>query len=241
MDILPAIDLLGGRCVRLIQGRFDHLISYERDPVEVARGFLEQGACWLHVVDLEGARSGTPANLDALRAIVALGAQVEFGGGLRDETAVRAALDAGVRRVIVGTRALEDWPWFKELVHRSEFDRRISLGVDAKLGKLLTHGWTRETRRTAIELAEEVANWPLATICYTDVGRDGMLLGPNFDAIRAFSAISNVPVVAAGGVTDLEDVRRLTQLRLSGVVIGRAIYEGTLALASALDLVRQSI
>lgn len=238
MDILPAIDLLGGRCVRLIQGRFDHMISYQRDPVEVARGFLEQGAAWLHVVDLEGARSGTFTSLDALRAIVACGAKIEFGGGIRDEAAIRVALDAGAQRVIVGTRALEDWQWFKTIVHNPEFAQRLSLGVDAKLGKLVTHGWTHETKRTAIELAEEVANWPLATICYTDVGRDGMLLGPNVEAIRAFNAVSDIPVVAAGGVTDLDDVLRLARLDLAGVVIGRAFYENTLDLKAALEIAK---
>lgn len=238
MDILPAIDLLGGQCVRLIQGRFDHIISYKCDPVEVARRFLDQGAEWLHVVDLEGARSGTPTGLQALRDIVAAGAKVEFGGGIRDENAVRAALAAGARRVIVGTRALEDWHWFKTTVHMPEFAGRLSLGVDAKLGKLVTHAWTRETKRTAIELAEEVSYWPLATVCYTDVGRDGMLLGPNIEAIRAFGAVSEIPVIAAGGVTDSDDVRRLACMGLAGVVIGRAFYEGTLDLKTALNIAK---
>jgi phosphoribosylformimino-5-aminoimidazole carboxamide ribotide isomerase len=236
MDILPAIDLLGGKCVRLVQGHYDRVIEYERDPVEVANDFRQAGAAWLHVVDVQGARCGMIANLDALKRIAETGARIEFGGGVRDEAAIEQALDAGVERVIIGTRALEDWQWFKSVVHQERFRNRLSLGLDARLGKLATHGWTQDTERTAIELAEVVGQWPLATICYTDIGRDGMLLGPNIDAIRALSSISAVPVIAAGGVSDIEDVRRLAQLNLEGIVIGRAIYEKTLDLTAALEI-----
>ena len=239
MEILPAIDLLADKCVRLVQGRFDRVIEYERDPVEVANSFLEAGAGWLHVVDLQGARCGNLMNLDALRRVTATGARVEFGGGVRSTEAIQAALDAGAERVIIGTRALEDWAWFKSVTHRPEFLNKLSLGLDARLGKLAIHGWTKDTERTAIELAEEVAHWPLATICYTDIGRDGMLLGPNIDATRTLGSVSVVPVVAAGGVTDLEDVRRLAQLNLEGVAIGRAIYEEALDLKDALAIARR--
>ncbi|MBU0639530.1 MAG: 1-(5-phosphoribosyl)-5-[(5-phosphoribosylamino)methylideneamino]imidazole-4-carboxamide isomerase [Planctomycetes bacterium] len=236
MDILPAIDLLAGKCVRLVQGHYDRVIEYERDPVEVANDFRQAGATWLHVVDLQGARCGELQNLDALKRLAATGARIEFGGGVRTEDAIRAALDAGAERVLIGTRALEDWAWFETVVHEPKFLNKVSLGLDARLGKLATHGWTIETERTAVELAEEVAAWPLATICYTDIGRDGMLLGPNIEAIRALASVSGVPVVAAGGVTDLEDVRRLAQLNLEGVVIGRAFYEKTLELKDVLEV-----
>ncbi len=236
MHILPAIDLLHGKCVRLVQGRYDRVIEYEDDPVAVARRFLDQGATWLHVVDIQGARIGDIANLDALEKLARTGAQIEFGGGVRDEQAIQTALDAGATRVIIGTRALEDWDWFREVVHQPRFIQKISLGLDARLGKLATHGWTRETEKTAPELAQEVSDWPLATICYTDIGRDGMLLGPNIDAIRDLAAVSAVPVVASGGVTDLDDVRRLAQINLEGVVIGRAIYEETISLPEAIRI-----
>lgn len=236
MEILPAIDLLNGKCVRLVQGHYDRVIEYERDPVEVANDFREAGATWLHVVDLQGARSGSLMNLEALERLVATGARIEFGGGVRDENAIRSALNAGAERVLIGTRALEDWAWFETVVHDPKFLNKLSLGLDARLGKLATHGWTMETERTAIELAEEVAAWPLATICYTDIGRDGMLLGPNIEAVRALASVSAVPVVAAGGVTDLEDIRRLAQLGLEGVVIGRAFYEGTLQPKDVLEV-----
>ena len=234
MEILPAIDLLSGKCVRLVQGRYDRVIEYERDLVEVVEDFVDAGAAWLHVIDLQGARGGTPQNLDALKRIADLGAQFEFGGGVRDEDSIQAALDAGAGRVIIGTRALEDWNWFKSVVHQDRFMNKLSLGLDARLGKLATHGWTRDTEKSATDLAKEVAPWPLATICYTDIGRDGMLLGPNVDAIRDLCEVSAVPVIASGGVTELEDVRRLAQLNLEGVVIGRAIYEESISLRDAI-------
>lgn len=235
MEIIPAIDLLEGQCVRLVQGRYDRVIHYRRDPVEVAREFCQAGAKWLHVIDLDGVRVGRPVNLDGLLRIVqATGAQVEFGGGIRDEAAIDASLAAGARRVIVGTRALEDFEWFRRVAHRPEYARRICLGLDARLGKLTIQGRTQDTQRTAVEVAESVADWPLAAIVYTDVGRDGMLLGPNVQAIRSLVSVSALPVVAAGGVTDLDDVKTLAGLNLAGLVIGRAIYEGMIALSDAI-------
>ena len=236
MEILPAIDLLEGKCVRLVQGRYDRVIEYESDPLAIAGRFREAGATWLHVIDLDGARSGHVANLDTLRRIIVeTGARVEFGGGVRDEATIRAALQAGATRVIIGTRALEDWDWFRAVAHTPEFSGRIALGLDARLGKLAVRGWTRDTAQTAIEVARQAADWPLATIVYTDIGRDGLLLGPNLEAIRLLAAESRIPVVASGGVTDLDDVRRLTALNLAGIVIGRAIYEQTLDLKEALQ------
>jgi phosphoribosylformimino-5-aminoimidazole carboxamide ribotide isomerase len=235
MEILPAIDLLGGKCVRLIQGRYDRVIEYEGDPLDVARQFRGAGAAWLHVVDLAGARNGKIENLPTLRQIVArTGARVQFGGGVRDEAAIDAALQAGAERVIVGTRALQDWPWFEGMVHNPAYAGRIALGLDARLGKLAVHGWTRDTEQSAVDVARATAGWPLATIVYTDIGRDGLLLGPNLRAIAALAAAAPVPVIASGGVSDLEDVQRLSQMNLAGIVIGRAIYEHTIDLPAAL-------
>lgn len=240
MEILPAIDLLGGKCVRLVQGRYDRVIDYESDPLEVAERFRREGAAWLHIIDLDGARFGTVRNLHVLRDVVQrTKLRVEFGGGVRDEQTIRAALEAGAQRVIVGTRALEDEQWFREVVHKPDFVNRIGLGLDARLGKLAVRGWTRETERTAVEVAERVADWPLANIVYTDIGRDGLLLGPNIDAIRHLAERSIVPVIASGGVTDAEDVQRLSQLSLAGIVIGRALYENSLKLEDALRIARQ--
>ena len=235
MEILPAIDLLGGKCVRLVQGRYDRVIPYESDPLDVARQFRDAGATWLHVIDLDGARDGRIENLAILRKIVSqTGARVQFGGGVRDEAAIQGALNVGAERVIVGTRALEDWDWFHAVVHRPEYAHRIALGLDARLGKLAVQGWTRQTGQKAVDVAKATDDWPLATIVYTDIGRDGLLLGPNLRAVAKMAAAARLPVTAAGGVSDLEDVRRLAEMKLSGVVIGRAIYEHALDLNEAL-------
>lgn len=235
MVILPAIDLLGGQCVRLMQGRYDRVVTYQRDPLDVARRFRDLGATWLHVVDLDGARNGRIENLGILRRITAeTGLCVEFGGGVRDEAAIDAALDAGAERVIIGTRALEDWDWFSAVVHQPKYERRLALGLDARLGKLVVQGRTRDTHHAARDVVWTVSEWPLAAIVYTDVGRDGLLLGPNIEAIEVVAEASSVPVTAAGGISELDDVRRLAQMKLAGVVIGRAIYEGTIALPEAL-------
>lgn len=239
MLILPAIDLLEGTCVRLVQGRYDRIIHYQRDPVAVASEFRDAGAEWLHVIDLDGARDGRVANIESLRSITrATRAKVEFGGGVRDEAAVDAALDAGASRVIIGTRALEDWDWFCDLAHQPRYAGKLALGLDARQGRLATRGWTQSSERRAAEVVEAVSEWPLSAIVYTDIGRDGLLLGPNFDAIRSVAALSRVPVIAAGGITDRDDVVRLSRFGLLGAVVGRAIYEGTLELDDALRAAR---
>jgi phosphoribosylformimino-5-aminoimidazole carboxamide ribotide isomerase len=241
MVILPAIDLLEGKCVRLVQGRYDRVIQYQGDPVEVAARFCAAGATWLHVIDLDGARTGKVANVAALQRIIdATKAHVEFGGGVRDEATIQAALAAGAQRVIVGTRALEDPAWFRTVVHDPAYVNRIALGLDARLGTLAVRGWTRETGRAAVEVAESVADWPLANIVYTDIARDGLLLGPNVESIRLLAERSTVPVIASGGVTDLDDVRCLAALNLAGIVIGRALYENTIDLKDALSVAGQT-
>lgn len=235
MDIIPAIDLLGGKCVRLVQGHYDRVIAYERDPIDVASGFLDQGATRMHVIDLNGARTGQIGNLDVVERLAGLGAIIEFGGGVRDEATIDAALSAGAQRVIIGTRALEDMAWFEATVHQDRYADKIALGLDARLGRVAVDGWTRQIKRTAAEVAVLVRDWPLASICYTDIGRDGMLLGPNLDAIRNLASMSSVPVIACGGVSELDDVRHLARLNLAGVVIGRAIYEEAITVAEAIE------
>ncbi len=239
MDILPAIDLRAGTCVRLIQGDYQRQIDYEDDPVAVAKRFVKDGARWLHSVDLDGAKEGELKNLDPIRCIVQeTSLKVEVGGGIRNREAVNALLEAGVERVVIGTRAIEDWAWFEELVREPDHANRIVLGLDAREGLLATHGWIEQTTRTAIDVAEAVADWPLAAIVYTDISRDGMLLGPNIEAIRTLVDVAEVPVIAAGGVTDINDVKQLATMRLGGIIIGRAIYEGTLTLPDALAAAR---
>jgi phosphoribosylformimino-5-aminoimidazole carboxamide ribotide isomerase len=238
MDILPAIDLLNGRCVRLIQGRYDRVIEYDDDPATVAKRFVDAGATWTHVIDLDGARHGKVSNLKALESIVATGLTVQFGGGIRDEQCVANALSHGASRVIIGTRALEDQEWFKTLVHRPESANRIALGLDARLGRLAIRGWTTETQQSAVAVAETCSGWPLSSIVYTDIARDGMMLGPNLDATRALTQSTEIPIIYSGGITDLEDVRQLAEIKLAGIVIGRALYEGMIELRDAIAFVR---
>lgn len=238
MDILPAIDLREGKCVRLLQGDYSKQINYSEDPVAVARNFESAGAKWLHVVDLDGAREGSLRNLSTIRQILkGTGLRLEVGGGLRDTGTIQELLEAGVSRCVVGTRALEDWDWFRELAHHVDCRGRIALGLDARQGQLAVKGWTEQTRETALQVAERVSDWPLAGIIYTDIGRDGMLLGPNIDAIKVLADFSKVPIIASGGVTDLDDVRRLSALPLLGIIIGRAIYEGQIDLSEAVRIV----
>lgn len=237
MDILPAIDLREGKCVRLLQGDYNQQIDYSNDPVAVARQFEQAGARWLHVVDLDGAREGSVQNLPVIEAILkGTNLSVEVGGGLRETKVIEKLLNAGVARCVVGTQAMEDWAWFEQLVHLPAMKGKIALGLDTRQGKVAVRGWTEERRETAIQLAERVAGWPLAAIIYTDIGRDGMLLGPNMEAIKALAEYSSAPIIASGGVTDIEDVKRLVKLPLLGIIIGRAIYEKQLDLAEAVKI-----
>jgi phosphoribosylformimino-5-aminoimidazole carboxamide ribotide isomerase len=238
VDILPAIDLRGGKCVRLLQGDYARQIDYADDPVAVARQFEEAGARWLHVVDLDGAREGRPCNLPTIRRIrEGCGLQMEVGGGLREAEAIESLVEAGVSRCVVGTRALEAWDWFEELVHRPSCRDHVALGLDARDGRLAGHGWTEQTEVTAVDLAAKVSGWPVAAIIYTDIARDGMMQGPNVEATRAMAEATAIPVIASGGVTSLDDVRQLCGLPLGGIIIGRALYEGRIDLAEAVRVV----
>jgi len=237
MDILPAIDLRDGKCVRLLQGDYSKQIDYADDPVQVARAFEAAGASWVHVVDLDGARDGKLSNLATIEAIrEGTSLKLEVGGGLRDVATIESLLSAGVQRCVVGTKALEDWAWFAGLMERDACAQRIALGLDARDGRLAVKGWTEETNQTAIQVAEKVADMPVAALIYTDISRDGMLLGPNIEAIRVLAGYSTIPVIASGGVTDIDDGNRLVQIRLSGIIIGRALYEKQIDLSEAIRI-----
>jgi phosphoribosylformimino-5-aminoimidazole carboxamide ribotide isomerase len=239
MLILPAIDLRGGRCVRLRQGDYGQETVFGDDPAAVARRWVGQGASYLHLVDLDGARQGEPVNGDAVRRIVeAAGVPCQLGGGLRSEAHLAAALSWGVRRVILGTRALQDPAWCEAMCRR--FPGRVALGIDARRGRVATEGWAHESDRSALDLARQCAAWPPAAIVYTDIHRDGMLEGPNVEAtVELARAVGAVPVIASGGVTTLDDVARLARHRLAGCVVGRALYEGRLDLAAAITLAQK--
>ncbi len=233
MYIIPAIDLRDGKCVRLIQGQYDRQINYRDNPVEQAQEFSSDGAKWLHIVDLDGAKLGRPVNTDTISAIAALGIlNIEVGGGLRNEASIKQLLDIGVNRVIIGTKAVQDFEWFSEMAKK--FSGKIVLGLDAKGSKVATHGWTQDSSLTILEFAAEAAKLPLAAIIYTDIAKDGMMSGPNFERTKALVEAVDVPVVASGGVNTVEDIKKLTEFSPEAAIIGRSLYEGTLKLTDAI-------
>ena len=234
MYIIPAIDLLKGKCVRLIQGQYHRQINYQLDPVEQARVFSLAGAQWLHIVDLDGAKVGRPINTETISAIVALGQlRIEVGGGLRDEDSVKQLLDSGAERAIIGTKAVSDFEWFSKIAEK--FSGKIALGLDARGSKLVTDGWTKQHQRNLLEFVAEASKLPLAAIIYTDITRDGMMAGPNLERTKALVQAVQSPVIASGGVTEPGDIKKLKELGIEAVIIGRALYEGTLKLPEAIN------
>ena len=239
MHIYPAIDLLNGRCVRLRQGDYARETVFSDDPAAVARRWVELGADRIHVVDLDGAKAGKPVNGPAIRKIVeAAGVPVQLGGGLRTDADLAAVFDWGVRWAVLGTRALQSPDWVRTVANH--FPDRIVLGVDAKDGFVATEGWLEVSKVKAVDLAKQVSDAPLAAVVYTDIAKDGMMSGPNFDALAEMQAAVPLPVIASGGVCTLEHVRRLMAGGIPGCIIGRALYEGSLDLAAALQLSRKS-
>lgn len=235
LEIVPSIDLRGGRVVRLKQGDYARQVNYDVDPRQTARSFAEAGARWMHVVDLDGAKEGRPVQTELIAQVIArAGLKVEVGGGVRSTDDIRRLLDAGAARVVVGTRALEDWEWFRSLAHDPAFAQKLVLAIDAKEGRIATRGWTQTSSRTAVEVAREVSEWPLAALLYTDVSKDGMLQGPNLQYTQALAEAGRVPVIASGGVGNLDHIRQLCKLSVWGAIVGRSLYEGTLDLGEAI-------
>jgi phosphoribosylformimino-5-aminoimidazole carboxamide ribotide isomerase len=235
MLILPAIDLRGGQCVRLRQGDYQQETVFGADPAALGRRWVDQGARYLHLVDLDGAKEGRPLNGASVRAIVqACGVPCQLGGGLRTEEHIAEALSWGVQRVIIGTRALKDPAWFEGVCRRHP--GKVVLGIDARGGLVATEGWLEISQCPALELARRCASWPLAAVVYTDISRDGMLAGPNVQALAEMVSAVPRPVIASGGVSTLDDIRRLAGLGLAGCIVGRALYEGRLDLAEAISI-----
>ena len=232
MEILPAIDLRGGKCVRLVQGDYGKETVFGDDPSQMACRWASEGATRLHLVDLDGARDGRPVNVDAVRAILAsVEIPCQLGGGVRDDATAKSWLDAGIERVIVGTQALKDPDWFRALASR--YPGRIVLGLDAREGQIATDGWLDVSRVAAVDLAEQFDDLPLAAVVYTDIARDGMLEGPNVAATGALAARIKAPVIASGGVGTLEDLDRLATLPIAGCIVGRALYDNRFSLREA--------
>ncbi len=233
MEIWPAIDLRGGKCVRLRQGDYQQETVFADSPAEVARQFAGQGARHLHIVDLEGAREGLPVNLPSVQDILAAThIECELGGGIRDEQSVCELFNFGLARLVIGTSALKDPEWFRAACRR--YPHKLVLGIDARDGRAATDGWTNTSEVAAVDLARQFADEPLAAIIYTDIATDGMMTGPNVKAMAEMQTAVDVPVIASGGVTTVKDIARLAAAGLAGCIIGRALYEGTLTLTEAL-------
>lgn len=234
MQIIPAIDLMKGQCVRLIQGEYYRQITYEQDPLEQARAFSEEGAEWLHIVDLEGAKIGKPVNTQTVKKIAGLGIlKIELGGGIRDQAAIKEMLDAGVERVIIGTKAVSDFKWFCRSTEK--FAGKIALALDARGSKVATHGWTQASHKTLLEFAKEAGKLPIAAIIYTDITKDGMMAGPNFERTSQLVDAVDVPVIASGGISDVDSIKSLAVIGVEAAIIGRSLYEGTLKLSEAIQ------
>ena len=237
MDIIPAIDIKDGKCVRLYQGDFARVTVYDHDPPAVARRWVEQGARMLHVVDLDGAKAGYPVNADAILAIVqAVDVPVQIGGGLRDEKAVLAALGLGVARVVLGTAAVEQPDLVARLVER--YGEEIAVGVDARDGIVATAGWTEQAQVAAPELIDHMAAIGVRRFIYTDISRDGTLTEPNYAATAALVRPDGPAIIASGGVGKLEHLLRLSTIGVEAVVVGRALYTGDLSLLEALEALK---
>ncbi len=237
MDLYPAIDLLGGQCVRLYQGDYDQSKVYGEDPVAQALAFESEGASWIHIVDLDAARSGSATNSDAIGAVAeAVSIPVQTGGGIRDHASAEAIFELGVTRVVVGTAAMENPGFVRELAAR----HRVAVGLDARGREVAVHGWQQGSGRDVIEVAGSFASDGVEALVVTEIGRDGTLEGPDTEGLSAVLSASAIPVIASGGVGTVDDLLRLRDLRsagrsLAGAIVGRAIYEGSFSVSDAVE------
>ncbi len=239
--IVPSIDLRGGKVIRLKQGDYAQQINYDVDPIVTAKQFKTDGAEWMHIVDLDGAKEGRCVQTDLISKIIAeSGLKVQCGGGVRSTEDVDRLIACGAKRVVIGTKAIEDWDWFSNLAKQSKYDQKLTLALDAKEGMVATRGWTETSALGAEEIARRVSDWQLAGILYTDVAKDGMLSGPNLTHTRKLAEAGKVPVIASGGVGSIEHIRDLLSLPVWGVIVGRSLYERKVVLRDAIELVKQS-
>ncbi len=237
MNIFPAVDIKDGKCVRLRQGVEDQVTVFSDDPVAMARQWVQAGTKWLHVIDLDGAFSGTPRNMELIRALCSsVSVPVQLGGGIRSVEVAGKYLEAGVTRLIIGTVALEDPALFRELCQ--SYPGRIGVSLDARDGQLKTKGWVEDAGKTVADVVPDLEAAGAAFFIYTDISRDGMQSGVNVPALESLLAMTDRPVLIAGGISTLEDVQAVHPLReqgLAGVITGKAIYAGSLDLKAALD------
>lgn len=237
MHMYPAIDVRGGRCVRLLQGDYSRETVFADDPAAMARRWVGEGADRLHIVDLDGAKAGRPVNEAAVRRIVdAAGVPCQLGGGIRTDADLETVFSWGVRWAVLGTKAVQDPAWVRATA--AAHPGRIVLGLDARDGLVATDGWLTTSALRAIDLLRDVDRSPLFAVVYTDIATDGMLTGPNFDALAELQAATRLPVIASGGVATLDHVRRLAAGGAFGCIVGRALYEGQVTLPDTLAAVR---
>jgi phosphoribosylformimino-5-aminoimidazole carboxamide ribotide isomerase len=240
MIIIPAVDIKNGRCVRLLQGRKDKETVFSNDPVKMAMKFNDEGAELIHVIDLDGAFEKSPQNLNSIKKIIeSVKAGVQVGGGIRDKKTIRMFIDLGAERVIIGTEAIKNPKLVKDAC--KEFPGRIVVGIDARNGMVAIEGWTETTKIKAVDLAKQFEDYDVAAINFTDIYRDGMQTGPNIKEIMIIAKNVSTPVVASGGVSTIEDIKKLIQLKkygVSGIITGKALYSGNLNLKEAIRLTK---
>lgn len=239
--LYPAIDLRGGQCVRLVQGDFKQETVYSKYPVEVAKKWEKAGATWLHVVDLDAAKSGESKNLSVIEQLVTqTKLKVQVGGGVRDQKRLRNLLKLGVERIIIGSAAIEDQGFVTEALHT--YGEKIVIGLDAKNGKIATHGWVQVSERTTEELAKQMMLLGAKTFIYTDISRDGMMQGVNLEGVRKLACTTGANVIASGGVSSMEDIEKLltyAEEGITGAIIGKALYTDNINLAEAIQLMQK--
>ena len=240
MDLYPAIDLRGGQVVRLEKGDYDRQTVYGNSPETVAGGFVSDGAGWIHVVDLDAAISGELTNTEALRSILRTasdaGVKIQNGGGIRTTERIRMLLTEGIDRLVIGSAALKDWPWFEGVLDDESIPNdRLALGLDTRDGRVAAQGWTEQLEMRATEIAQNVRGSGLGAIVHTDISRDGMLQGVNIEETASVVAATDVPVIASGGVSSIDDVLRAKEIGCAGIILGKALYEGRVNLKDAIE------
>lgn len=235
MLVIPAIDLKDGKCVRLSRGKKEQETIFSENPVHIAESWKEQGARCLHIVDLDGAFEGVPKNTHIIKLIKKnVDMYIQVGGGIRHKQTMQELFDIGIDRLVIGTRALDSPDWVFDIC--AEFPGKIAVGIDASNGKVAIKGWTSVSNRTAIDFAMEIEKANPVAIIFTDIERDGMLQGPNFSSIMNLTKNVNIPVIASGGISSIEDVKKLSLLPLEGMIIGKALYTGNILLSEALKV-----
>ncbi|MCK4268007.1 MAG: 1-(5-phosphoribosyl)-5-[(5-phosphoribosylamino)methylideneamino]imidazole-4-carboxamide isomerase [Actinomycetia bacterium] len=241
MIVFPAIDILDGACVRLMQGQYDEVTEYAKDPSEMVSRWEEEGASWIHVVDLDGARDGHPVNLSTVEKMVKkANVSIQYGGGVRNETDLKTLLDIGVNRVVVGTAMIKDEEFAQTAIKK--YGPQLVAGIDAKGGRVSIEGWIEDTNIRAVDLANKLKDMGVARIVYTDISVDGTSQGPSIATTKDLAEALGIPVIASGGVSSLWDIEALemvSEVGIEGVIVGRALYENTFSLAEAIEAAKQ--